>query len=57
MCFADIETEIDGTVTAFCCCGWVECGHNTETANAAADAHQNAPDDIDADEPRIAATV
>ena len=56
MCFADIETEFDGTVTAFCYCGWVEYGHNTETANAAAHAHQNAPDVID-DDATDAATV
>lgn len=49
MCFTDIETEFDGTVTAFCYCGWVEYGHNTETANDAAHAHQNAPDVIDDD--------
>lgn len=54
MCYADIATEYDGTVTAFCYCGWVEYGHNTESADAAAYAHQNAPDDIDADAPATA---
>ncbi|MDX8053783.1 hypothetical protein SK571_30820 [Lentzea sp. BCCO 10_0798] len=49
MCDTEIETEIDGTVTAFCYCGWAEYGHNTETANAAAHAHENALDVIDAD--------
>lgn len=50
MCYADTATETDNTVTAFCYCGWVEYGHTQESANAAADAHQNAPDVIDADD-------
>ena len=44
MCYA----ETDNTVTAFCYCGWVEYGHTQESADAAADAHQNAPDVINA---------
>ncbi|WP_157617170.1 hypothetical protein [Saccharomonospora marina] len=48
MCYADTTTETDNTVTAFCYCGWVEYGHTQESADAAAEAHQNAPDAIDA---------
>lgn len=50
MCDADTTTENSGTVTAHCYCGWVEYGHTPESADAAADAHQHAPGDIDADE-------
>lgn len=50
MCYADTATENDGTVTAYCYCSWVEYGHTQESADAAAYAHQNTPDDIDADE-------
>lgn len=57
MCYADTTTETDDTVTAFCYCGWVEYGHTQESADAAAYAHQNAPDDIDADTPATAATT
>lgn len=48
MCYADTTTETDDTVTAFCCCGWVEYGHTQESADDAAAAHQNARDVIDA---------
>jgi hypothetical protein len=48
MCYADTTTEPDDTVTAHCYCGWVEYGHTQESADAAAYAHQNTPDDIDA---------
>ncbi|ASO21607.1 hypothetical protein FHR81_003251 [Actinoalloteichus hoggarensis] len=41
MCFADVITEPDGTVTAYCYCGWVEYGHTPETADDAAESHQN----------------
>ncbi len=47
MCYADTATETDNTVTAFFYCGWVEYGHTPESADAAAEAHQNAPDVID----------
>ena len=47
MCYADTATETDNTVTVFCYCGWVEYGHAPESADAAAEAHQNAPDVID----------
>lgn len=57
MCYADITIETDNTVTAFCYCGWVEYGHTQESADAAAEAHQNAPDVIDADAATTAATV
>jgi hypothetical protein len=50
MCDADTIMNDDGTVTAFCYCGWVEYGHTQESADAAAEAHQNAPDDTDTDE-------
>jgi hypothetical protein len=53
MCYAD-TTETGGTVTAHCYCGWVDYGHTQESADVAAHAHQNAPDDIDADEPATA---
>lgn len=45
MCYADTITEIDGTVTAYCCCGWVEHEHTPESADVAAETHQNASDD------------
>ena len=45
MCYADTTTENDGTVTAYCYCGWVEYGHTQESADAAAYAHQNASAD------------
>jgi hypothetical protein len=45
MCYADTTTEIDGTVTAYCCCGWVEHGHAPESADIAAETHQNTSDD------------
>ncbi|WP_157434240.1 MULTISPECIES: hypothetical protein [Actinoalloteichus] len=41
MCFADTLTETDDTVTAYCYCGWVEYGHTQESADAAAESHQN----------------
>jgi hypothetical protein len=44
MCYADTTTETANTVTAFCYCGWVEYGHTQESADAAAETHQNAPD-------------
>lgn len=44
MCYADTITETDGTVTAFCYCGWVEKGHTQKSADEAAYAHQNAQD-------------
>ena len=47
MCYADTATETDNTVTAFCYCGWVEYGHTPESADTAAEAHENAPDIID----------
>ncbi|MEV6825598.1 hypothetical protein [Amycolatopsis sp. NPDC051102] len=58
MCYADTTTETDNTVTAFCYCGWNDTGHATqESADAAAYAHQNAPDVIDAADDFTAATV
>lgn len=45
MCYADTITEIDGTVTAYCCCGWVEHEHTPESADIAAETHQNTPND------------
>jgi hypothetical protein len=60
MCYADAITENNGTATAQCYCGWVEYGHTQESADAAAEAHQNRPDDIaadDATESTTAATV
>jgi hypothetical protein len=56
MCYADTTTENDGTVTAYCYCGWVEYGHTPESADAA-DAHQNAPDDIDTAAPTTADVI
>lgn len=45
MCYADTITETDGKVTAYCCCGWVEHEHTQESADIAAETHQNAPDE------------
>jgi hypothetical protein len=45
MCFADVAQEPDGTFTAVCYCGWTDPGHAAEdSAERAADAHQNRPD-------------
>lgn len=57
MCYADTTAETADTVTEFCYCGWVEYGHTQESADAAAYAHQNAPDVIDADADESAVTV
>lgn len=44
MCYADTITENDGTVTAYCYCGWSETHPTQEAADAAAEQHQNAQD-------------
>lgn len=47
MCYADTTTNDDGTVTAYCYCGWSE-HHRTQTAaDSAAEAHQNREDDAE----------
>jgi hypothetical protein len=42
MCYADTATNDDGTVTAFCYCGWSETHDTQESADVAAERHQNA---------------
>jgi hypothetical protein len=49
VCYTDTTTNDDGTVTAFCYCGWADDHDTQESADAAADSHQNAPDVIDVD--------
>lgn len=50
MHYADTTTNDNGTVTAFCYCGWSEVHPDQETADAAAERHQNTPDDDPADD-------
>jgi hypothetical protein len=58
MCFADTVANDDGTVTAFCYCGWSEIHRTQESADAAAEQHQNRPADCgDTDTPVHAATA
>jgi hypothetical protein len=47
MCYADTDTNDDGTVTAFCYCGWSDDFATQELADAAAEEHVNLPDDLD----------
>ena len=47
MCDVDIITNDDGTVTAFCCCGWSETHDAPELADVVAEWHQNRAFDID----------
>lgn len=48
--FADTATNDNGTVSAFCYCGWSETHPTQEAADAAAERHQNTPDDDPADD-------
>lgn len=47
MCYADTAINDDGTATAFCYCGWNQECADLATAEAAAEAHQNAADATD----------
>ncbi|WP_170191973.1 hypothetical protein [Saccharothrix syringae] len=47
MCYADTTANDDGTATAFCCCGWSEDHAIPDTADTAAERHQNAGDAVE----------
>ncbi|MFE0025479.1 hypothetical protein [Amycolatopsis sp. NPDC059021] len=42
MCYADTDTNDDGTATAFCYCGWCDHYATPDEADAAAAAHERA---------------
>lgn len=50
MHYADTTANDNGTVTAFCYCGWSEVHPDQETADTAAERHQNTPDHDPADD-------